>query len=74
VIAIEPSDVMAAQRPADRVPAIRGSAGALPLRDRSVEAAIAIPSPPSSAISAAAPGTPATASYGRSTSTTSVYG
>jgi SAM-dependent methyltransferase len=42
VIAIEPSDVMAAQRPADRVPAIRGSAGALPLRDRSVDAAIAI--------------------------------
>lgn len=42
VIALEPSDVMAAQRPPERVPAIRGSAGALPLRDRSVDAAMAI--------------------------------
>ncbi len=42
VIAIEPSDVMAAQRPPQRVPAIRASAGALPLRDRSVDAAMAI--------------------------------
>ena len=42
VIAIEPSDVMAAQRPPDRVPAIRASAGALPLRDDSVDAAMAI--------------------------------
>lgn len=42
VIAIEPSDVMAAQRPPDRVPAIRASAGALPLRDRSVDAAMAV--------------------------------
>lgn len=42
VIAVEPSDVMAAQRPADRVPAIRASAGALPLRDRSVDAAMAV--------------------------------
>lgn len=42
VIAIEPSDVMAAQRPPDRVPAIRASAGALPLRDASVDAAMAI--------------------------------
>jgi hypothetical protein len=40
VIAIEPSDVMASQRPAHRVPAVRGSAGSLPLRDRSVDAAI----------------------------------
>jgi SAM-dependent methyltransferase len=41
VIAIEPSDVMAAQRPPHRVPAIRASAGALPLRDASVDAAMA---------------------------------
>jgi len=42
VIALEPSDVMAAQRPPDRVPAIRASAGALPLRDDSVDAAMAM--------------------------------
>ncbi|HSO38623.1 MAG TPA: methyltransferase domain-containing protein [Labilithrix sp.] len=42
VIAVEPSDVMAAQRATDRVPAIRASAGELPLRDGSVEAAMAI--------------------------------
>lgn len=42
VIAVEPSDVMAAQRPADRVPAIRASAGALPLRDDAVDAAMAV--------------------------------
>ncbi|MBX3231703.1 MAG: class I SAM-dependent methyltransferase [Labilithrix sp.] len=42
VLAIEPSDAMAAQRGPDRVPAIRASAGALPLRDRSVDAAMAI--------------------------------
>ena len=42
VIAIEPSDVMAAQRPRDRAPAIRASAGALPLRDASVDAAMAV--------------------------------
>lgn len=42
VIAIEPSDVMAAQRPAELPPAIRAGAGALPLRDRSVDAAMAI--------------------------------
>src|ERR1700742_2630237 len=42
VVAIEPSDVMAAQRPADRVPAIRAGAGELPLRDDSVDAAMAI--------------------------------
>lgn len=41
VIAIEPSDTMAAQR-IDRVPAIRASAGALPLRDDSVDAALAV--------------------------------
>ena len=42
VIAVEPSDVMAAQRPADRVPAIRGRAEDLPLRDRSVDAAMSV--------------------------------
>ena len=42
MIAIEPSDVMAAQRPPHRVPAIRASAGALPLRDASVDAAMAV--------------------------------
>jgi SAM-dependent methyltransferase len=42
VIAIEPSDVMAAQRPDDLAPAIRASAGAIPLRDRSVDAAMAV--------------------------------
>jgi SAM-dependent methyltransferase len=42
VIAVEPSDVMAAQRPAELVPAIRGSAAPLMLRDNSVDAAMAI--------------------------------
>ena len=42
VIAIEPSDVMAAQRPPDLPPAIRASAGVIPLRDQSVDAAMAI--------------------------------
>jgi SAM-dependent methyltransferase len=42
VIAIEPSDVMASQRPPDRVPAIRAAADDLPLRDRSVDAAMAV--------------------------------
>jgi SAM-dependent methyltransferase len=42
VIAIEPSDVMAAQRPPDRPPAIRATAGRLPLRDSSADAAMAI--------------------------------
>lgn len=41
-IAVEPSDVMAAQRPRDRSPAIRASAESLPLRDHSVDAAMAI--------------------------------
>ena len=40
--AIEPSDVMASQRAPERAPAIRASAGALPLRDQSVDAAMAI--------------------------------
>lgn len=42
VIAIEPSDVMAGQRPPGLPPAISASAGALPLRDQSVDAATAI--------------------------------
>ncbi|MEM1418776.1 MAG: class I SAM-dependent methyltransferase [Myxococcota bacterium] len=42
VVAIEPSDVMAAQRAPSRVPAIRASADALPLRDGSVDAAMAV--------------------------------
>lgn len=42
LIAVEPSDVMAAQRPHDLPPAIRGSAGDLPLRDQTVDAAMAI--------------------------------
>ena len=42
VVAIEPSDVMAAQRPRERAPAIRATAGALPLRDGAVDAALAI--------------------------------
>jgi SAM-dependent methyltransferase len=42
VVAVEPSDVMAAQRPPDKAPAIRASAGSLPLRDDSADAAMAI--------------------------------
>jgi SAM-dependent methyltransferase len=42
VIAVEPSDVMAAQRPPELPPAIRATAGRLPLRDGSVDAAMAI--------------------------------
>ncbi|AFZ03187.1 class I SAM-dependent methyltransferase [Calothrix sp. PCC 6303] len=42
VIAIEPSDVMAAQRSHNLVPAIRASADSIPLRDRSVDAAMAV--------------------------------
>jgi SAM-dependent methyltransferase len=42
VVAVEPSDVMAAQRPAGLAPAIRAGAGELPLRDGSVDAAMAV--------------------------------
>ncbi len=42
VLAIEPSDVMALQRPVGLAPAIRASAEELPLRDKSVDAAMAI--------------------------------
>ena len=41
VLAVEPSDVMARQRPADR-PAIRASADDLPLHDQSVDAAMTV--------------------------------
>jgi SAM-dependent methyltransferase len=42
VIAVEPSDVMARQRPRALAPAIRAGAGELPLRDGAVDAAMAI--------------------------------
>ena len=42
VVAVEPSDVMAGQRPPELAPAIRGTAGELPLRDQSVDAAMAV--------------------------------
>jgi SAM-dependent methyltransferase len=42
VIAVEPSDVMAAQRPPGLAPAIRADAQQLPLRDGSVDAAMAV--------------------------------
>ncbi|MEP6872025.1 MAG: methyltransferase domain-containing protein [Anaerolineaceae bacterium] len=42
VVAIEPSDVMAAQRPRLLAPAIRATASEIPLRDKSVDAAMAI--------------------------------
>src|SRR3954465_14520170 len=42
VVAIEPSDVMAAQRRPRLGGALRASAGALPLRDASVDAAMAL--------------------------------
>jgi SAM-dependent methyltransferase len=41
-VAVEPSDVMAAQRPVALAPALRAEARALPLRDNSVDAAMAI--------------------------------
>lgn len=42
VVAIEPSDVMANQRPSHLAPAIRAWAGELPLRDNSVDAAMTV--------------------------------
>jgi SAM-dependent methyltransferase len=42
VVAVEPSDVMAAQRPPGIPPAVRASAADLPLRDDSVDAAMAV--------------------------------
>jgi hypothetical protein len=43
LIAVEPSAVMIAQRPAGAAPAIRTAAEALPLQDQAVEAAMAVP-------------------------------
>ena len=42
MLAVEPSDVMAAQRPRTMAPAILASAGSLPLRSGSVDAAMAV--------------------------------
>jgi SAM-dependent methyltransferase len=42
VIAIEPSETMVRQRPRHRAPAVRGTAGFLPLRDGSVDAAMTV--------------------------------
>ncbi len=42
VVAVEPSVVMVAQRAAGAAPVIRGSGTALPLRDRSFDAALAV--------------------------------
>jgi SAM-dependent methyltransferase len=42
VIALDPSEVMIAQRPAGAAPVLRGSAEEIPLADRSVDAAMAI--------------------------------
>ena len=42
VVAIEPSDVMAAQRPRELAPAVRAEAHRLPLRDGSVDAAMSV--------------------------------
>lgn len=42
VIAIEPSDIMSAQRPRERAPAIKAFAHSLPLRDQSVDAAMSV--------------------------------
>lgn len=42
IVAIEPSQVMIAQRPADAAPCLQGTAEALPLEDKSVDAAMAI--------------------------------
>jgi SAM-dependent methyltransferase len=42
VVAIEPSDVMAAQRPRQLAPALRGTSAALPLRDGAADAAMAV--------------------------------
>ncbi len=42
VIAVEPSPVMIAQRPADRARAIRGVAESIPLADKSVDATMGV--------------------------------
>jgi SAM-dependent methyltransferase len=42
VVAIEPSEVMIAQRPTDAAPALKATSEALPLEDKSVDAALAV--------------------------------
>ena len=42
VIAVEPSEVMIAQRPAGAAPVVRGRAEQIPLEDKSVDAALAV--------------------------------
>ena len=42
VVPVEPSDVMAEQRPTGRAPAVRSTAGSLPFRDDSFDAAMAV--------------------------------
>ena len=42
VLAIEPSDVMLAQRPPGAAPVVQGSADALPLADGAVDAAMSV--------------------------------
>src|SRR5438128_9303836 len=42
VLAVEPSDVMIAQRPPDAAPVMKASAEQLPLADQTVDAAMAI--------------------------------
>lgn len=42
VVAVEPSAVMVSQRPSGAAPVVRGSASRLPLRDHSVDAAMAV--------------------------------
>jgi SAM-dependent methyltransferase len=42
VLALEPSEVMIAQRPGGSAPVMRGSVEAIPLRDHSVDAAMAV--------------------------------
>jgi len=42
VLAVEPSDVMIAQRPARAAPCLRGTAEVLPLADKSVDAAMGV--------------------------------
>ena len=42
VIAIEPSDIMAAQRPSELAPAVKATAGTIPLRDGSVDGAMSV--------------------------------
>src|SRR5215813_15490390 len=44
VLAVEPSDVMAAQRPREFAPAIRATADCLPLRNGSVDVSLSLPS------------------------------